>query len=93
MTHLAALPPPVAPIERWRFTITQDERGLWVAREKHGLIEGVFVDQRAAIRFALYECGRRGFCSAVVDVRTNRRDDMPPSATVLDHPARTRATG
>lgn len=55
---------PVTPIERpgehaqrRRFAVTQNARGYWIARESRGLIEGVFVNQRDAIRFALFETG------------------------------------
>ena len=40
------------------FTIEQNARGLWVAREQGGFIEGVFTTQREAIRFALIELDR-----------------------------------
>jgi hypothetical protein len=92
MTHRSAVPPPVDPGERRRFTITQDDSGRWVAREKQGLIEGVFVDQRAAIRFALFECGRHGACSAVVETHASARDGVQ-SQTGADRGARTRIAG
>ena len=55
-------PVSVAPsaLRRRSFTVTRNERGQWVARETRGLIEGVFVTQRDAVRFALYESGGRG---------------------------------
>jgi hypothetical protein len=40
------------------FTVAMNERGLWVVRECCGLIEGEFVTQGEAIRFALGELGR-----------------------------------
>jgi len=36
-----------------RFIVFLNARGYWVAREKLGLIEGVFPTQRQALRFAL----------------------------------------
>jgi hypothetical protein len=39
------------------FEVSQNRRGQWVARERTGMIEGVFFTQRAALRFALYETG------------------------------------
>ena len=44
---------------RRSFVVTQNPRGQWIARETHGLIEGVFLSQREAIRFALFEAGNR----------------------------------
>jgi hypothetical protein len=46
--------PPVQRVLR-EFTIRQDQRGCWIARETHGLLGGVFVSYKAALRFALYE--------------------------------------
>ena len=40
------------------FTIELNARGFWVARERGGLIEGVFPSQGEAIRFALIELAR-----------------------------------
>jgi hypothetical protein len=37
------------------FTIRRDRRGCWIARETHGLLGGVFIGCKAAMRFALYE--------------------------------------
>lgn len=44
---------------RRHFVVAQNARGYWVAREARGLIEGVFVSQRDAIRFVLFETGNR----------------------------------
>jgi hypothetical protein len=40
-----------------QFVVAQNARGRWVARETTGMIEGVFREQRDAVRFALYETG------------------------------------
>jgi hypothetical protein len=40
-----------------RFSVWQNPRGQWVAREGAGLIGGVFRSQRDALRFALFETG------------------------------------
>jgi hypothetical protein len=37
------------------FTIRRDQRGRWVASETHGLLGGVFLSCKEALRFALYE--------------------------------------
>jgi hypothetical protein len=39
----------------YHFQIAQDELGYWVAREKEGLIGGIFRTQKDALRFALFE--------------------------------------
>ena len=54
---------------RRSFVVAQNERGQWVAREHGGLIEGVFLSQREAIRFALFETGS-GSAAVVVDDAT-----------------------
>jgi len=49
---------PTPPLHR-SFVVLQNDRGQWVARERGGAIEGVFLSQREAIRFALFETGSR----------------------------------
>ena len=44
-----------------RFTVRRNLRGLWVAREARGLVEGILFEQRDAIRFAIAESGGRPF--------------------------------
>jgi hypothetical protein len=48
------------------FVVAQNDHGKWVARERRGLIEGVFFTQREAIRFALFETGSRA-AAVVID--------------------------
>lgn len=59
-------------VRRRSFTVAQNDRGQWVARETHGLIEGVFVTQRDAVRFALFETGSRS-AAVIVDDRSSSR--------------------
>ena len=40
-----------------QFDVTENAQGLWVAHERHGLVEGVFRTRRDAVRFALFETG------------------------------------
>ena len=56
MSEVAARFIPLADRHR-QFVVSQNPRGKWVARETRGMIEGVFRDQRDAVRFALYETG------------------------------------
>ena len=37
------------------FEIVEDERGHWIARDRDGLIGGVFRTRKDALRFALFE--------------------------------------
>jgi hypothetical protein len=54
--HLAAS----ANVGRRRtFTVRCNRPGRWTARDLDGLIEGVFIDKKTAIRFALFEAGGR----------------------------------
>lgn len=41
------------------FLVGKDSRGRWVAQKQHGKTGGLFVNQAAAIKFALLENGRR----------------------------------
>ena len=41
------------------FLIGKDSRGRWVAQKQHGLTGGLFVNREAAVKFALFENGRR----------------------------------
>ena len=43
----------------YHFEIAQNARGYWVAKDKEGLIGGVFPTQKDALRFALFEVGGR----------------------------------
>ena len=39
--------------------IGKNSRGNWVAKMKHGLTGGLFINQAAALKFALFENGNR----------------------------------
>ncbi|WP_332699875.1 hypothetical protein [Bosea sp. (in: a-proteobacteria)] len=39
------------------FLVGQSKRGFWVARDLEGRSEGIFRDQKEAMRFALFEGG------------------------------------
>jgi hypothetical protein len=64
MTQLARFAAPANIGRRRMFTVGRDRRGRWIARELDGMIEGVFVDRKTAIRFALFEAD--GHRSAVI---------------------------
>jgi hypothetical protein len=61
-------PPHVYP--PYDFDIRRNPRGYWVARDRNGLVGGIFLTQKDAIRFALFETGGD---SAHVHVRAARR--------------------
>jgi len=67
MTHLSPVFPVDSRLDRVRFTVAPNAHGQWVARERRGLIEGVFLTQREAIRFALSETGHRSTGVVVTD--------------------------
>lgn len=46
-------PSPAHEADHTAFVVAQNARGYWVARERHGLIEGIFLSQGEAIHFAL----------------------------------------
>lgn len=48
------------------FEIIQNERGYWVAKDKEGLVGGVFLTQKDALRFALFEVAGDSACVRVL---------------------------
>jgi hypothetical protein len=60
------------------FEIAENARGYWVAKDKEGLIGGVFRTQKDALRFALFEVAGD---SAYIRVLPRTRPDPDPSAT------------
>ena len=49
-----------------RFEIARNGRGYWVAKDKEGLIGGVFRTQKDALRFALFEVGGDSACVQIL---------------------------
>ena len=71
------------------FTIGQNSRGNWVVQDQEGICGGLFVDRKAALRFAREENGYRPH--AVVVASSNLELDMsgkrkrqPPRGADLD---------
>ena len=50
----------------YHFEIARNARGYWVAKDKEGLIGGVFRTQRDALRFALFEVGGDSSCVQLI---------------------------
>jgi hypothetical protein len=42
-----------------RFFVGRDSRGRWVVQDRQGLLSGLFVKRIDAIRYAMFESGRR----------------------------------
>ncbi len=50
-------PQPLSPTKLTTvFLVGPNEAGRWLVQETSGLIEGLFVSQRAALKFAMDEC-------------------------------------
>ena len=47
------------PSKNQLFMIGRNSRGNWVVRDQAGLRGGLFIDRTEALRFALFENGRR----------------------------------
>jgi hypothetical protein len=48
------------------FEIAENARGYWVAKDKEGLIGGVFRTRKDALRFALFEVAGDSACVRVL---------------------------
>jgi hypothetical protein len=59
-----------------QFLIGKDSRGRWVVRDKRGLSGGLFINRAEAIKFAMFESGRRA--RAVIMVPGGLELDMAP---------------
>ena len=59
------------------FEIAENARGYWVAKDKEGLIGGVFRTQKDALRFALFEVAGDSACVRVL----SRQLGPDPSGT------------
>ena len=57
---------PTAPLTRHHFEVSENGRGYWVAKDKEGLIGGVFRTQKDALRFALFEAAGDSACVKVI---------------------------
>jgi hypothetical protein len=58
--HQDVEPPPRESLSNKRlFMIGRNSRGHWVVRDQSGLFGDLFVDRTEALRFALFENGRR----------------------------------
>jgi hypothetical protein len=50
----------------YHFEIARNARGYWVAKDKEGLIGGVFRTQKDALRSALFEVGGDSSCVQLI---------------------------
>jgi hypothetical protein len=72
---------PQAVFAPHQFEIAENARGYWVAKDKEGLIGGVFRTQKDALRFALFEVAGNSAC-----VRVLPRTGPDPSGTLQQGP-------
>src|SRR5215813_10179665 len=78
-------PPSTCPAKSFR--IGRNSRGNWVVQDQSGLKGGLFVDRAEALRFALFENGRRP--QAVVMVPGILELDLRPVTSSSPFPAST----
>ena len=72
---------PQAVLTQHHFEIAENARGYWVAKDKEGLIGGVFRTQKDALRFALFEvAGNRAYVRVLPRTRP-RSERHPPART------------
>jgi hypothetical protein len=64
-----------------RFLIGKDSHGRWVAQDQRGLCGGLFISRAEAMRFAMFENGRRP--QAVIMVPGIIELDMTRSAKAI----------
>ena len=69
-------PRPVLPLHH--FEIARNGRGYWVAKDKEGLIGGVFRTQKDALRFALFEAAGDCACVRVIPADSTPTDGKLP---------------
>jgi hypothetical protein len=69
MAQVARFTTPLTNGRRRTFTVGRNRRGRWIARDLDGMIEGVFIDRKTAVRFALFEAdGRRSAVIVIPDI-------------------------
>jgi hypothetical protein len=57
---------PAAVLALHHFEVSENGRGYWVAKDREGLIGGVFRTQKDALRFALFEAAGDGACVKLI---------------------------
>jgi hypothetical protein len=71
---------PTAVLAPHHFEVRENDRGYWVAKDREGLIGGVFRTQRDALRFALFEVAGDSACVKVITSpnTAEKGDPIPP---------------
>jgi hypothetical protein len=68
-----------------RFLIGKDSHGRWVAQDQRGLCGGLFLSRAEAIRYAMFESGRRPqaviMVPGVLEFDMTRIDEAPGQRT------------
>ena len=70
------------------FLIGKDSRGNWVVQDQKGICGGLFVDRAQALRFAMFENGKRpeavimvpGIIELDMSRKPNAAHRLPPNA-------------
>jgi hypothetical protein len=63
---------PAAVLTLHHFEVSENGRGYWVAKDKEGLIGGVFRTQKDALRFALFEAAGDTTCVKMISSPRHR---------------------
>ena len=68
-----------------RFLVGRDSCGRWIAQDQRGLCGGLFVSRAEAIRFAMFESGRRPqaviMVPGIIELDMTRSADRPEQQT------------
>jgi len=86
--NMSIVEPPLRGEQLNVVLIGRDNRGRWIAREQHGRFGGLFVSREHAVKYALFENGRRR--DAIIELATEVElafDTMPTAAPALQRRA------
>jgi hypothetical protein len=68
-----------------RFVIGKDSHGHWVAQDQRGLCGGLFISRAEAMRFAMFENGRRPqaviMVPGIIELDMTRRAEVAEQQT------------
>jgi hypothetical protein len=68
----------------YHFEIVQNERGYWIAKDKEGLVGGVFLTQKDALRFALFEVAGDSACVRILPADGARSTEFNDGVNPID---------
>jgi hypothetical protein len=82
---------PAAVLTLHHFEVSENGRGYWVAKDKEGLIGGVFRTQKDALRFALFEAAGDSTCVKVISSPEHRSELQKREVGCSVRPTRSRS--